>query len=138
MNVMELEGAALDLWVAEAAGVDAVLSDPHRDGSRSAVTFYSRDHDGHLDGRSYCPSSHWSDGGPIIERESIATWKNGTEWRAQHQDHPDTGYYNVEDGSLDVSFHDGIAGPTPLIAAMRAFVASKFGDEVPDIKEMNA
>ena len=59
----------------------------------------------------YDYSTNWSQGGPIIERESIDIMKVGiTQWRA------DCG--------------PAVTGPTPLIAAMRAFVTKKFGDEV--------
>lgn len=58
----------------------------------------------------------WMQAGPIIEREEIdiqcCQLKNGAKvWRTFHAD-----------------------GPTPLIAAMRCFVASKLGDEV-DVPE---
>jgi len=70
-------------------------------------------------------STDWQFGGPIIEREQIAIVENGykrTEWDAYVR-----GRYSQDD-FLD---GDGFAsGPTPLIAAMRAYVASKFGDEV--------
>jgi len=69
-------------------------------------------------------STDWSFGGPIIEREKIrlncgdGTWgvAEGV-WEAAHP------------RNIYVSF-----GPTPLIAAMRCYVASKLGDEV-DIPE---
>ena len=123
-RVAELEGVELDLWVAKADGVDAVLSDVYTDGSRSAVTFYCRDHNGILDGRCYSPSRHWGDGGAIIERERIAldpitrNRNHTAEWQAQ----------------VWVPFAVQ-TGPTPLIAAMRAFVESKFGEEVEEVKK---
>lgn len=63
----------------------------------------------------------WAQGGPIIEREGMLirpqpgynlweAWKHGA----------DEGHFSV--------------GPTPLVAAMRCYVASKLGDEV-DIPE---
>ena len=60
-------------------------------------------------------STNWSEGGPIIEREGMQLWKGGT-WCA----------------SLDQSFNppEFETGETPLIAAMRCYVASKLGDEV--------
>jgi hypothetical protein len=63
------------------------------------------------------PSTDWSQGGPIIEREviSVIEGSNG-EWQA---------------GKRPYKF---CYGPTPLIAAMRCFVASKLGDEV-DVPE---
>ena len=68
------------------------------------------------------PSTNWSQGGPIIERESIriTPFPPGREregWSAGIYDravaHP---------------------GPTPLIAAMRCYVASKLGEEI-DVPE---
>ena len=65
-----------------------------------------------------CPeySTDWTQGGPIIEREEICMlapvrglWRSINMGRTQY-------------------------GPTPLIAAMRCYVASKLGDEV-DVPE---
>ncbi len=113
-RVAELEGSELDAWVAKAAGVDAVM------GRRGhMVTFYARDRDGLFDGRSYCPSSHWSDGGPIIERLrplEITACHGNVGWYVRAQHAPCDG--------------DQFYGDTLLIAAMRSFVASKFGRTV--------
>lgn len=68
---------------------------------------------------SYCPSTDWYTGGPIIEEERIDT---NTSYP------PPTWVATDHDGSKTCT------GPTPLIAAMRCFVASKLGDEV-DIPE---
>ncbi len=63
-------------------------------------------------------SSDWSIAGPIIEREEInlATHANG--WM---------GFKSERGNELPIYAEDG---STPLIAAMRCFVASKLGDEV--------
>lgn len=62
------------------------------------------------------PSELWEQGGPIIERERINLEPfrniNGEQWSA--------------DSEWD--------SPTPLIAAMRCYVASKLGDDV-DVPE---
>jgi hypothetical protein len=59
-------------------------------------------------------STDWAQGGPIIEREGISIRQVLTDfWAAE-----------VEAGDYE---HDG---PTPLIAAMRCYVASKLGDEI--------
>ena len=64
----------------------------------------------------FSPSTDWAQGGPIIEREKIDV---GTStcggWRAVMATEPEYTYGN---------------GPTPLIAAMRCYVASKMGDEI--------
>lgn len=69
-------------------------------------------------------STDWSQGGPIIERECIATYASGA--CSVSPKNPD--YWVAE--ILDTSEILTQYGPTPLIAAMRAFVASRLGDEV--------
>lgn len=73
------------------------------------------------------PSTSWSQGGPIIEREITKVFKNvGGSFSAQirhEQDHPLVAH-KVLAGWTNTS------GPTPLIAAMRCYVASKLSDEV--------
>ena len=65
-------------------------------------------------------STDWSLAGPIIEREGVGVFKysNGPEWTARTADYPPK-YFK---------------GPTPLVAAMRCYVASKLGDDV-DVPE---
>jgi len=60
----------------------------------------------------YLPSTDWSQGGPIIDREITTLERDGFGWFARST----SGYTAI--------------GPTPLIAAMRCYVASKFGDEI--------
>ena len=64
-------------------------------------------------------SEDWKQGGPIIERERIGVepWGADATWMAQT--------YNEAGRVLQRQY-----GPTPLIATMRCFVASKLGDEV--------
>lgn len=78
-------------------------------------------------------SSSWQDGGPIIEREGLTVrtlWLDGRR-------------RNGEDAyRVDLDFHEGRMtlgelsqyGPTPLVAAMRCYVAYTLGDhvELPD------
>jgi len=61
----------------------------------------------------FSPSDDWAQGGPIIEREKIELIPNGEEWDAMQADQ-----------------HIPNEGPTPLIAAMRCYVAGKLGDDV--------
>jgi hypothetical protein len=71
----------------------------------------------------WSPSTDWLQGGPIIERHDISVIKE--EWRADRW----FAAINVEFGVHERADHR-MNGPTPLIAAMRAYVASKFGDEI--------
>ena len=65
----------------------------------------------------YQPSTDWEQGGPIIEREKInISMSASAPWMAW--------FY---DGLEMVELTDG---ETPLIAAMRCYVASKLGAEV--------
>ena len=78
----------------------------------------------------YCRD--WAHGSPIIEEERIAIvcsrprfdTNDGALWDAYFD-----ARYTGPDGQVEC---DGeiTEGPTPLIAAMRAFVAAKLGDEV--------
>jgi hypothetical protein len=60
---------------------------------------------------TYKPSRNWALGGPIIEREGIDIYQSGV-WVAE------------------MDCKHTTEGPTPLIAAMRCYVASKLGDDV--------
>jgi hypothetical protein len=135
MRVAELDGEALDLWVAKAEGY-AFVDTPEAIGwaafgKTGPVIF--RGHAGQLgvSGETlngpWAPSTNWAQGGPIIEREEIMICKDGIDvWGAMCGGmwHPG------DESSLE---QGGYQGATPLIAAMRAYVASKFGEEVEDI-----
>ncbi len=104
MKTSELTGAALDWAVAKCEGASADTLESFVDGMRCA------------DDDNY--STSWELGGPLIEREGIALWPNGTApWDA-----------SVLNGKYVES------GPTPLIAAMRCYCCSKLGEtvEVPE------
>jgi hypothetical protein len=74
----------------------------------------------------YSPSTDWNQGGPIIEREKIEVTPPTPKWCDEQADND---WMAVSlpavrgEATLEV-------GPTPLIAAMRCYVASKLGDEV--------
>lgn len=68
-----------------------------------------------LNGRNYLD---WSEGGPLSERELIATLPCPRGWAARRNE-------------MNAPYHEG---PTLLVAAMRCRVASKLGDEI-DIPE---
>lgn len=64
--------------------------------------------------KEYSPSTNWAQGGPIIERERIDIWAWEKNWSAGD----------------NKALNTRTRGPTPLIAAMRCYVASKLGDLV--------
>lgn len=104
MKTNELTGAALDWAVAKCEGIQ----------------WEQGDLDAQEYGPGFEPSTNWAHGGPIIEREEIALEP------MTHDEHGD-GWLatRVEGPAVCMEF-----GPTPLIAAMRCFVASCLGDEV--------
>ena len=111
MKTSELQGAALDWAVAKC------------EGKLETFDFYLHESTGAFMLESgdvsflYSPSMQWKDGGPILDRERINISDDGGDgWKA--------------DDSIG---HWGY-GPTPLIAAMRCFIASRLGDEV-DVPE---
>jgi hypothetical protein len=106
MKVQELKGALLDYWAGKADKLTTFTNGP--------TCFL----DARVHGRTeqscihYSPSTNWAQGGPIIEREKISVEYTGVGiWE---------GYDPV------------MTGQTFLETAMRCFVASKFGEEVPD------
>lgn len=141
IKTSELSGAALDWAVAMAEGRTIHDGDWYGPYAPEATLKVSRHRSGnidalcHLGGGAYQPSSRWDCGGPIIEREHIATRQHsGGTWYAMLSRHLGDGeraqwdlyHWVSRDKSIQVRF----TGPTPLIAAMRCFVASKLGDEV--------
>ena len=102
VKTSELSGAALDWAVKKAIKKDGGYFLPSKD--------Y----------KNISHSTDWAHGGPIIERERIrlefdgsAFGINAGKWESSS---PECGYV--------------VSGETPLIAAMRCYVASKLGDEV--------
>lgn len=152
----ELCGPALNLAVARASGYEVMLFDDLWRANASAKGYPPDAVEGHLgwqpqrgqwvivelrhlqlDQRhpdittpTRCARSipdyqyDWVQGGPIIEREGIATYVMpggaGGLWRAE--------WHSANARGAPIKSYS--AGPTPLIAAMRCLVASKFGDEV--------
>ena len=110
MKTNELTGAALDWAVARCEGYQAVFTN----GTLRPV--FRKCEAVEATWPSY--STDWAQGGPIIERERIDVWAWEKTWSAG------------DNKALNTRAH----GPTPLIAAMRCYVASKLGDDV-DVPE---
>ena len=122
MKTSELTGIALDWAVAKCEGATDFWFD-------TVATHWVK-----LDGKdralrygwaqSYLPSTNWAQAGPIIDREKISIdYRDTFDWWVA--------YVN---GGTDEEY--GCTGPTPLIAAMRCYVASKLGDEIEIPKEL--
>lgn len=129
MKVCDLSGALLDYWVLRAEGwVDDRLQDMQltRNGEY-CIAGAAPKHavSGHC-WRS--PSTDWAVAGPLIEREEISVYAS-VDWKSERQ-HSLLHWVGVCER---IFTRRGYIGPTPLVAAMRAFVASKFGEEVPDV-----
>lgn len=75
------------------------------------------------------PSTEWADGGPIIAREglwlSCSDVDDGRDWFASFSPHTEC-YSEDDDPEVKRIFKHR----QPLVAAMRAFAASRFGEEV--------
>jgi hypothetical protein len=109
IKVSELQGSALDWAVAKCEGKEQFFSLTVPKNVENCFSHFPY-------------STDWSYGGPIIEREEIgidsspAMRTGGGKWIA------------VLDGYvMDMLLIDG---PTPLIAAMRCYVASRLGGEI--------
>lgn len=137
MKTSELVGAHLSYWVA--------MAERTAEGTNFRATLPPAEPEIDLvgaDGRSieFAPWRDWAQGGPIMERERIAVVSMGGQWCAFRPGGiaaQMSAYEPFEDqvghGYIDVSAVDADAtGPTMLIAAMRAYVESKFGPEVSD------
>jgi hypothetical protein len=112
MKTSELTGAALNWAVAQAAGKPCHLYRINHRDRQPAIYVLGGD-----DGITPAYSTDWSQGGPIIERE-IAKIERFSDalWEA-------TAYTK---NAQDIVQY----GPTPLVAAMRCYVASKLGDNI--------
>jgi hypothetical protein len=112
MKTSELQGAALDWAVAKCEGnIGHELKD-------FCLV--------HMEDPDLQYSTNWAQGGPIIEREGISIVRDEGDlcWQAVIDCHSGSMFGSNLCGSF---WHEG---PTPLIAAMRCYVASKMGDEV--------
>jgi hypothetical protein len=102
MKTSELQGAALDWAVAKCVGW------------KRELCYLNTEYPNY--------SENWSLAGPIIEREGVSMRFSLRDARGA--------WYSVMGKNLFLSPDFEGSGPTPLIAAMRCYVASKLGEEV--------
>lgn len=151
MKTSDLTGAILDYWVARALGYRfwlekrgdyrlAVRQAPGEKEPYKASRDWESQVDRYAEVFSFSDikcgffgvgvpkfSSSWADGGPIIEREWIET---AATYIAEVRDGWSGMMFEKDDPIQHAMLIEH--GPTLLIAAMRVFVASRFGNKVPD------
>jgi hypothetical protein len=118
MKTSELTGHALDWAVAKCEGL---LAYGYKDDAGLLLVTLSTG-----ETEYFKPTLDWAQAGPIIEREEIAV-----------RFEPECHWLFAPPEATWLANYNGVGewhGPTPLIAAMRCFVASKLGDTV-DIPE---
>lgn len=76
----------------------------------------------------FAPHLNWDQGGPIIEREKIDVARGNDIYFPSGNEKGD--FYEPLWVASGKEIRQRIHGPTPLIAAMRCYVASKLGEEV--------
>jgi hypothetical protein len=116
MKTSELTGAALDWAVAKCEGLIG--------GDSLDIGFIKEG--------GYTPSTNWSLGGPIIEREGIELLCNTSAPQAAAYKNANPDWF----ACLKFKRADHWHGTTPLSAAMRCYVASKLGDNSDIPKEL--
>ena len=114
MKTSDLQGVALD-W--------AVTTIEEPDALRYGVADWIEQRRSKTIGDEFVHRYHqsWSQGGPIIERERIAV-------EFVRRDEVDSALVVWSANKYGTGYDE--QGPTPLVAAMRSYVASKLGDEV--------
>jgi hypothetical protein len=111
MRISDIDNTALDRWVAKAEGLEVRYS--------NTGAFWRLL--GEIDEVQWLPHRDWMQAGPIIEREKIALFPYGDQWGALPE--RDVEHFTGKDTALDY------VGSTPLIAAMRCYVAQRFSSE---------
>ena len=146
IKTRDLTRRALDWAVAKA---DGRLGATIRDETRPGTSIIDIDFDefgelvAYMPGRRgdpyipYTPSTDWSQGGPIIDRELLQV---APHFHSAGYKHPKGQWYWVAHvlGPNNMDENHEQHGPTALIAAMRCYVASKLGDEVDIPNELGA
>lgn len=115
----ELGGQLLDAAVAKAEGhYFHIYSEAESPLGRPLTTAWKEHYDNSSE-EEFEPSVDWAAAGPIIEREHISVMSprgDRFNWLAEcAKGKPEYGFAH---------------GETPLISAMRAYVASKFGEQI--------
>ncbi|MBS1142923.1 MAG: hypothetical protein H6R14_329 [Proteobacteria bacterium] len=109
MRVTSLDGALLDFWVAKSENLKLLPGIPEEGNSHEMRS-------GHWHPSTYHPSTDWSQGGEIVSNE----------------------WYAIEDALIAWFGHSWpfikAITESPLKWFMRAYVKTKFGDEVEELE----
>ncbi len=120
-RVSDLGGAELDYWVAKAEGRTARIHPKcgaqHQPSGRNREVWLP-----------FRPSTDWADGGPIIERERIVLSPPSQSDKAGL-------WFAVAPAPGTTKMEIGQFADNALVAAMRVYVVSKLGEEVPDSQQ---
>jgi hypothetical protein len=130
----ELEGNLLDAAVAKVLGLVSCVTVQGRP-AYFVPSFIDCPREDPDFGDIFEPSTRWDHGGPILERLVASGFDLHPSYIKTPPESPAFQCSNFDGDGVPYSGDwsqisiDG-GGPTPLIAAMRAFVAAKLGDEV--------
>ncbi len=113
-KTFELFGAVLDWAVAKCEGENSVAACYYDD--NNTPLWLDEAHE-----PEWKPSTDWAQGGPIIEREGISLEFSNGDWFAKY-----------ETSAIQYFSY------SPLLSAMRCYVASKLGEEVEIPEEVSA
>jgi hypothetical protein len=113
MQVADLTNTQVDFWVAKAEGIELKYSDAMQE-------WRVMDEPTEI---WWQPHRDWSQAGPILEREGIGFFR---------AESPGPEYGDEPWVASDAHDAHTYRGKTPLDAAMRVYIASKFGGEVSD------
>lgn len=135
INVSQAEGPVLD-WLVAKANNDLHPVGNVRVLDEKVFSIEAGDYERSDRWQQYNPSTDWSQGGPIIEGEGINLSVDYQD-SALSNDMVQIGWKgNLWNNSVPgtAGFLQWAYGPTPLIAAMRCYVASTLGEtaEVPE------
>jgi hypothetical protein len=120
LNVADLDGVALDYWVARS--LHDFVREIYFTDSGETVSIRGNDRGRPWDGR-FTPATSWEAAALVLERTQRLEVRERTDAGATHCVAEFQGGHRAVDGRVD----------SLQVALLRAFVASRFGDTVDDV-----
>lgn len=133
----ELDGAALDWAVAQCIDDESIVyhkGKPSHEQEFDPCNWANyEDLKRFVTGRYFRPSINWDQGGPLIREKNVSVVFDG-QYNSKFKPENWQAYVGLFTYYEDWKYEGSADGPTPLIAAMRAIVASDLGDivEIPE------